>query len=168
MTRDYTRDELLHQAEAARTLVAELASDDDNLLHDMVEGETGLFEAVERALDEITQCEVVVKGCADMVAKLGERSSSAKARIERLRSLIDQAFQIAEIKSHKFPTATITQKATPPKVVVSDESQIPSRFFKVPPPKLDNSAVLLALKDGEDIPGASLSNGGTTIQIRRT
>jgi len=58
-------------------------------------------------------------------------------------------------------------KAVPQKLIVTDESQIPTRFFKPQPPKLDRKELLDALKIGETVPGADMSNGGTTIQIRR-
>lgn len=166
MARDFTREEIERQAIAAKSLIAEISSDDDELNHDMVEGETNLFEAIERALEEIQECEVIIAGVADMAKRLSDRKTRATKRAERLRGLIDQAFQMAELKSHVFPCATITTKAVPPKVIVSEESEIPSEFFKPQPPKLDMAALKDALKSGP-VAGASLSNGGTTIQIRR-
>lgn len=164
--KDFTAERLSKNAAAAAELVKALATDDEVLAHDMVEGETGFFEAVERALDEIAECEIQAAGIADMKKRLTDRETRVKNRKEKLRGLIDQAFQMADVKSHKFPCATITTKAVPPQLVVEDESAIPSRFYKPQPPKLDKAA----LKDAasvEPIPGVRLSNGGTTIQIRR-
>lgn len=155
------------QAVAAAELVRALQDDDEQLIHDTVEGETDFFEAVERALDEIADCEIVQAGCAEMGKKISDRATRAKKRAERLRGLIDQAFQMAEVKSHQFPTATITIKAIPPKLIVADEASIPSDFFEPQPPKLDKKALLNALKSGRRIEGAELSNGGRAIQIRR-
>lgn len=165
--RDLTREQLQKNAIAAKSLIAELASDDDDLNHDMIEGETGLFEAVQVALDEIGECEIIAAGCDDQIGKLRQRKDRADKRATRLRGLIDQAFQMAEVKAHTFPTATITTKRTPPKLIISDEAAIPSRFFEPQPPKLNKKALLDAIKAGEAIQGASKSNGGTTIQIRK-
>lgn len=167
MAYDETRSALNRQSMAARALIEELAGDDAELAHDIVEGETDLFEAVERALAEIDECDILVEGLSAHIKKLNDRLSRVKKRAENVRGMIDQAFQMAEVQSHKFSTATITTKRIPPKPVVSDESLIPSRFFAPQPPKLDMKALGQAVKDGEDVPGASMSNGGTTIQIRR-
>lgn len=152
---------------AARGVLQELKGDDAELNHDMIEGETDLFEAIQSALDEIAECEIVKAGCDAMIEKMKTRIERANRRSGRLRGAIDQAFQIAEVKSHKFPTATITTKAIPRKPIIQDESAIPSKFFEPQPPKLDKKALNDAAKGGEDIPGVTMSNGGTTIQIRR-
>lgn len=159
---------LSRQAVAAAELLRSLADDGSDLdfTHDVVEGETGLFEAVQLALNEIDEGEVVMAGCAAMVKTLQDRMDRTKRRSEKLRGLIDQAFQMANVKSHKFPTATISQKAVPSKLIVLDESAIPSEFFKPQPPKLDMAALKAAAKDRR-VEGAEMSNGGTTIQIRR-
>lgn len=164
--RDFTREEIERHAVAASSLVRELAGGDDDLAHDLVEGETDLFEAIERALDEITECEIMQAGISDAVKKLNDRKGRAKKRADRLRGLIDQAFQMAEVKSHTFPSATITTKNVPPKLMVTDESAIPSIFFVPQPLKLDLDALKKAAVAGK-ISGAEMSNGGTTIQIRR-
>lgn len=161
---------LNRQAFAAAELLAALGDDaqDDDLAHDMIEGETDFFEAVERVLSEIDECEILTAGIKDMQKRLSDRLARVSGRADRLRGLIDQAFQMAEIKSHKFASATISTKAVPRKLIVTDESQIPARFYKPQPPKLDRKALLDAIKAGEAVPGADMSNGGTTIQIRRT
>lgn len=167
MSYDATRGDLNKQGMAARMLVDELAGDDAELAHDLVEGETDFFEAVERALSEIDECDIMAEGLAAHIKKLNDRLARVKKRAENVRGMIDQAFQMAEVQSHKFSTATISTKSIPPKLIVSDESEIPSRFFEPQPPKLDKKALGDAVKSGEAVPGAVMSNGGTTIQIRR-
>lgn len=164
--RDFTREQINKNAIAAAGLIASLASDDDVLNHDMVEGETDLFEAVERALDEIRECQTLEAGIAATEKQLSDRKDRLKKRADRLRGLIDQAFQMAEVKSHTFPCETVTTKRTPPKLIITDESQIPSKFFTPQPPKLDRKALIDAAKT-ETVKGAEMSNGGSTIQIRR-
>lgn len=164
--KDFTRENLKRQAVAAKGLIEALQSEDEQLNADMIEGETDFFEAVERALNEIQECEILQAGVADMVKRLTDRASRAKSRADRLRGLIDQAFQMAELKSHVFPCATITTKRIPPKLIVTDEASIPAEFFIPQPPKLDKKALTEAAKI-RPVPGAQISNGGTTIQIRR-
>lgn len=172
--KDYTEADLRRQAMAAKSLFAELKDDEgeveDDLHHDTIEGETNFFEMVEVALRQIIDHGVVVDGCAAAIERLQKRQDRAKKSAERLRGAIDQAFQIAELETgHDFGIATVSPKKIPPKLIVSEESEIPSRFFVPQDPKLDRKALTDAVKalgEGESIPGATMSNGGQTVQIR--
>lgn len=169
MARDVVKDRLSREAAAAAAVLAEIATDDAVLAHDTVEGETGLFEAVEAALAEIDECDVLAEGLSAHIKKMADRKARIDQRAQRLRGAIDQAFHMADVKTHRFPTATITMKRVPEKLVLTgDESDLPAEFFVPQPPKLDKAALLQALKNSREVPGATLSNGGSTIQIRRT
>ncbi len=167
-TKDAVSMDVVKNAQAAQSLVAALATDDDDLRHDMIEGETDLFEAIEAALAEIDECDVMAEGIAAKISQFQERKSRADARAVRLRGLIEQAMAIAELSSVKLCSATLTIKAVPPKPVYVDESLIPSAYWKQPEPVLDRKKVLEDLKANVEIPGASLSNGTTSLQIRRS
>jgi hypothetical protein len=52
-------------------------------------------------------------------------------------------------------TAMLAKK--PAFLNIVDEALIPREYFVQPPPKLDNSAVKSALKDGQQVPGVSLA-----------
>lgn len=164
---DPIANKLHREAEAAKGLIAELHSDDETLRQDMTEGETSLMEAIDAALAELDDCEAIVVGCKAQSEVLMSRARKFDARRERVRTLIEQAMLIADLPSAKRPTATVTVKRTPPKPMITDESLIPARFFKAPPPVLDKTAISAAAKDGETIPGVGLDNGGVSLQIRR-
>lgn len=157
---------LSREAKVAADLMAELRSDDAELTHDMVEGETSLFEAISAAIDEIDQCEIIAAGCKAKAEEIGKRKSRAEERAARVRSLIEQAMVIAEIPTARLPTATVTVKATGPKPKVSDESLIPSEFWEPQPPKLNRIRLNEAAKRGP-VPGIEMSNGSVSLQIRR-
>jgi hypothetical protein len=114
-------------------------------------------------------------------------------RIQRFRTLIEQAMAITEQAKLRRPAATLTLRKLPPDVVVITEADIPSHFFvpqPPPPPKLDKKALKQALLAREmkvafaaslgneaeragalaaitPIPGATLDNGSLSLQIRR-
>lgn len=163
----YTEANISNQMVAAAGLIKALSSDDDDLKHDMVEGETGLFEAIGAALDEITECEINIVGLTSVISEMTERKSRNVNRKDKLKGLIHQAMSIAEIKSHQFTCQTITVKTTPVKAIITDESLIPSKYFTPQEPKLDKKALLGDLKNGK-VSGAEKSNGGSTLQIRKS
>ena len=164
------------------------------LLADTIEGETNLFEAIDIALAEIDETEVLVSGLKEKEGQFVKRRRAMEERIRRFRSLIEQAMAITELAKLRRPAATLTLRKLPPDVVVTTEADIPSEFFvpqPPPPPKLDKAALKRALElrekrfefaasleDGEErtralasvppIPGATLNNGSFSLQIRRS
>lgn len=169
--KDFTAEQLVRQGQAAQGLVAGLKADghdDADLFHDMTEGATDLFEAIERALDEMDECDIIMAGIKEKVDELTTRKNRAERRKENLRGLIEQAVAIAELPSVKLPTATISLKAVPPKTLIEDEAKIPARFWNQPDPVLDKKALNEAVKNGETIDGVGKTNGGQSLQIRRS
>jgi hypothetical protein len=188
---------LRKEAEAVRILVEGLRTlftgDDTSLLLDTIEGETDLLEAIDAAVAEIDETDVLVSGLREKEAQFSVRRRAMEERIRRLRALIEQAMTIAEQPKLRRPAATLSLKRIPPDVVVMAEAEIPSEYFipqPPPPPKLDKTALRAALTacsekletisgmiDPEEreqalkavrpIPGAMLSNGSFSLQIRR-
>ena len=148
-------------------MIASLHDDDPDLVHDMAEGSTNIMEAIDAALAEMDECEAIMAGCTAQIEVYQGRSSKFATRKIRIRTLIEQAMLIADLSTAKRPTATVTVKRTPPKPIVSDESLVPSRFYKTPPPVLDKVAINAAVAGGEVIPGITKDNGGISLQIRR-
>jgi hypothetical protein len=160
---------LKNEAEAARSLLANLRDilgDDEQAATDAVEGETNLIEAIATAVEQIAADEAHAEAMAGVVKRYQERKGRLEARAERTRAAIAVAMDTAGLKKVELPQAVLTIKALPPKAIVTDEVEIPSRFFVDQAPKLDKKALLDALKSGETIRGASLSNGASTLQIR--
>lgn len=161
------------EAEAARALMLNLndvltdSADDDALREDTIEGQTDLKELISEAIDMAEDMEDM----SDVIAKRIEALKARKARMENkaemIRAAVASALGAVNLRTMRLPAATLTLKATPPKVIISEESEIPSQFWKPQPPKLDKKALAEALKNGP-VAGATLSNGGTTIQIKRS
>jgi hypothetical protein len=164
---DPVADRLRREADAAKGLIASLHDDDPDLVHDMAEGSTGIMEAIDAALAEMDECEAIIAGCKAQCEVYEARAGKFSARKAKIRSLIEQAMVVAELPTAKRPTATVTVKRTPPKPIISDESLVPSRFYKSPPPVLDKAAINAAIAAGEIIPGVTKDNGGISLQIRR-
>lgn len=158
---------LSREAEAARDLLAQLASDDETLCQDMVEGETGLLEALTAAVAALDDAEAQIAGCKDREDVFKVRRAAAERRRDRIRALIEQAILRADMQGVRLPVATLTVQATKPAPIYDDEAAIPARFWKAGIPTLDKAAIKDALKSGETIPGVSLTNGGVTLHIRR-
>lgn len=163
-------------AEVIREQVRTLAGDDPDFIRDAIEGETNLREMIAAMVAADGEDAAVIDGLTAYEKALGERKERIKHRVEMRRALIASALEIAELPKLETATGTVSRKALAPKAVILNEADIPPRFFVVPPPKLDKAALTKALKeraeagpdsDLPEIPGATLSNGSQTIQIRR-
>lgn len=157
------------EAQAARALresLAALIENDEGLALDMIEGETSLVECVDALLEANTQDAVIVAGAEKVVADLEARAKRVEDRIRMRRGLIEQAMVIAEIKKLERPAATLSLTNRPASLIVSDEAAIPSRFWVAADPKLDRKALGAALKDGEAVTGATLSNAAPSLTVR--
>jgi hypothetical protein len=156
------------EAEAARTLmlnVKDVIGDDEGAIADAIEGETSLREAIADVLERIADLETHEEAIAMRLNALKERKSRFSAQAGRMRTALAVAMATAGLRKLELPEATVSLRAAPPSVVMTEEADIPSTFWKPQPPKLDKTALLMALKSGP-VPGASLSNGGETISIR--
>lgn len=94
-------------AQALRESMASLRLDEDTV-RDTVEGETNLHEAIIAALLEITEFEALRDGVESVITKLAARKESFDNRIALLRSAIEQAMVIGEMKSFKSSLATLS------------------------------------------------------------
>jgi len=99
-------------------------------------------------------------------AAMNARADRFAQRAERARALLEQALTIADLKKVERPAATLSLSNRAPRLIVMDESAIPSRFWEAPPPRLNKRGVAEALKAGEPVPGVSLSNAAPTLTMR--
>ena len=141
-------------------------TDDEEAIRDTIEGESNLSSLVQALLVSMDEDVLMADGLKVHIANLSERKRRFEDRIDTKKALIEQAMAVAEIQSIETFVATASFRATPATVVVADEAAIPSDYWTQNAPSLDKAKLLAALKAGA-VPGAELSNGGRTIQIRR-
>lgn len=139
---------------------------DPTLLLDTIEGETNLAEACAFVLEQTHEDEILIEGLDAKIKELQVRKGRMEKSVETRRNVILMAMDKAGLHTIRSPLGTMTARPTPPKATITDEALIPARFWKPSDPKLDRAAVAGALKAGEAVPGAVLSNGGLTLSVR--
>jgi hypothetical protein len=153
-------------AERLREKLVATYGDDAELIKDMIEGETGLHEAISRAALELAAVEGEKEGINIAMAKLKERLTRYANRATAIREAIFSAMETAELRSLKTPAATLSIRASPPSAEITDPALLPPVYLKQPPPTPDKTAIRDALKAGEAIPGAPLSNQPDALSVR--
>lgn len=176
MTAPAIEHSMRRHTEAAKALLVDLrnqgADDDAELVADTIEGETNLMEAIEEAIAELDECDVLVTGLKSKEAEFEARRKSVEKRAERIRALIEQAMLQTDQKSMKLPTATLSLSQRAPGLIVTDEADIPAKYWVEQPrpaPKLDKKALTADLREenAAPIPGATLDNGSFSLTVRR-
>lgn len=187
---------LHRQIEAAKLLrsqMADIAATDPEFMRDMIEGETSLHEELCALTASVRDDEAMIDGISRLISIYQERRARIEKRLNLKRAMIALGMSEGDLKKLETPAGTVTRKAIPPACIITEEADIPTRFWTLSAPRLDKKALSEALKlraaalqsvakieDPEEraaaqrraeeanpsIPGATLSNGGETIQIR--
>lgn len=139
--------------------------EDPQALADTLEGISDLKDVAARficdALDDDALAEALnarIDAMTERRRRLSERAAKRKAIALSLMSGVD-------MPRLDHPEFTASVRMSPPKVMVTDENAIPDAFVRIT--RAPNKTALRdALERGEDIPGASLSNGSQTLQVR--
>lgn len=119
---------LHRQTEAAKSLLSSLrdqgVDDDAELVADAIEGETNLIEAIEAAIAQLDECDVLITGLKAKEEEFETRRKSIERRAERVRALIEQAMLATDQTSLKLPTATLSLTKRAPGLIVNSEAEI--------------------------------------------
>lgn len=157
------------EADAARSLllsIRDVVDGDEEATSDAVEGETDLFEAVQRALERLAELNAYTEGLKLHLSAMKARADRFDTQADKIRAALANALDAAGLKKIERDIGTVSLRTSPPKVVVVSEADVPSAYWKEPPPVLDKKAILDALKAKQDVPGATLSNQSPSVQIR--
>jgi hypothetical protein len=139
---------------------------DDVTLSDTLEGISDLADqlgaVVRSALDDECLADALKARLADMRERLGRW----QRRAERKRALVAEVMRDAGLPRLVTPEFTASVRPVPPGLVVTDESAIPPAYWVPQPAKLNRQELIGRLKAGTPVPGAGLSNGGSTLAVR--
>ena len=137
----------------------------------LLESEETTEEQIEIVFGALVEKDCRIAGFRqDLLGQIGAfkneemRIAAARKRMESLVSQLEGYIQTSmerlDIPEIKAGTFTIKLAVNPPAVQVEDESLIPSRFFQVTTTTtLNKNAVKEAIKAGEEVPGAKLTQG---------
>jgi phage host-nuclease inhibitor protein Gam len=140
--------------------------DDADLRLDMIEGETDAMEVATRLVRTIRQSETTVDAIKAEIDMLKARSSRYATRKDRARAVLEGLMDAMGTVKLSLTVATITMSEGREKAIISDENMLPDAYMRIKK-EPDKTAILDALKAGQAVPGAVLSNGGRTLTVRQ-
>ena len=149
MNRD-PRIALSQELEAKQTLLDQLralAVEDPDFLTDLIEGETNLLELIAALDASILDDETLVDGAKAALDKLQARKRAAE-NCSALKSRL-LAHSRSFSRPLRTPTATLTIADASLKAIAVAPEEIPARWWKLQPPKLDQDGLTKAIRARE-------------------
>ena len=147
-------------------LLADCPTLDEQTLADTLEGITDLHEMIAAIIRSALVDEALVSGLRLRLDDMKERLSRLEIRGAKKRQLAFEAMSEAGLKKLEQADFTASLRAGSPSLVIAAEDEIPQDYWVPQPPKLARQALLNALKQGNEIPGAVLSNAKPSLSVR--
>lgn len=177
------------ETEHARRLLQDMQKllaendNDDQFQSDLIEGETGLVEALDQVLLQLGSDLMAVEAINDHIDGLKNRQARIKERTEKIKTMIANAYELTGMtKPLHCPLATVSLRKVPDKLEIVDEEGIPDHLWFQPPLPdkcVDKKKLKEALReeqsileDGqpldiqEAVPGAMLVLQDKTLALR--
>ena len=100
------------------------------------------------------------------IARLHKKKRAAENLRTRLMEYVKSCMETADVQKIELPTVTIRIQKNPASVEVVDETKLPASYIRIKQvTEVDKKAILSALKNGDDIPGARLIDNKTQLRI---
>jgi hypothetical protein len=147
-------------------LVEEFPDADDETIRDTLEGLTTVHELIAEVIRSALTDEALLTGLRSRLQDMKERLSRLETRAVKKRDLALEAMSEAGLRKIEQPDFTASTRAGSPSLVVLAEDQLPQTYWVPQPPRLDRQALLGDLKQGDEIPGAQLSNPKPVLSVR--
>jgi predicted DNA-binding protein len=150
----------------AEELRVRFADIDDETLQDTLEGLSELPELLKVIVRSSLLDEAFAVGLKGRLVEMKDRLDRLAERSSRKRELVCQSMirsGLAKLMAEDF---AVSVRQGLPKLEVLDEAKISDPFLIPQPPRLDRAGLLLALKRGAVVEGASLIEGQPHLHVR--
>lgn len=156
------------QIEAATVaqIVETFKGEEDETIRALIADATCFEEMLQIALNELCDTQSIIEAISIRQKALQERKSRIQAREDRMREFIAELLNRANVRKVELGEATLSLGNAPQSVRITDEAALAPQFIRTKT-EPDRTAIKDALKRGEAVAGAELSNGGEILTIRR-
>lgn len=144
----------------------DLCGDDEQAFLDTLEGESDVNAAASRVVRWMLEQDAHANACKELAAVYVARASMFANRHDKAKGALLDLLNELGVKSMPLPEASLTAKATPPKLIGDvDAATLPDNLRRTSY-AADKAAIKAELEAGREVAGFSLSNGGQSLQVR--
>jgi len=140
--------------------------DDEELRQLAIESETDLREFMIGIVKRMVDAENMADVQATELKNLKERRDRYVHRHEAMRELAFGIMQDADVQKLELPQRTLSIRLGTPKVIITDEHAIPDSYCRIKR-EPDKPIIKEHLKQGINVPGASLSNAQPVLMVTK-
>ena len=162
----YTLAAEFHALELA---LAEL-EDDPQALADTLEGcRAPLEQKVVNIVKYTRNIETLAEQIKAEEKRMTDRRKGLENKAARIREYVKGCMEYAQVLEVSCPFFRVAVRRNPPSVIIEDAEQLPLDYVVLPPipaPMPDKRKIGEALRRGETVPGASLDESKTRLEIR--
>ena len=144
-------------------LISQTLEDDDPDKKEMMDIEGDYTDLINWALVKRAENIAQANAAKELIDRFAARKRSFENKADSMKDIIQSIMDAANESKFKSECGTVSIRSIKPKPIVTDEMLIPNRFFKR---TVDKTAINKAIKDGEEVLGVSMDNGGTSLTIR--
>jgi hypothetical protein len=141
-------------------------ADDEQLRHDMIEGETEAFTLLSVLLRRHGSTKALAAGTKEYAADISERAARLSRRTDAYRTLIKRLMEHAKLRKKELPEGTISIGKGRDSLVIADDAAVPEWFCIIPPPIPDKARIKRMIEDGIDVEWAAIVTGDDVLTIR--
>lgn len=154
------------QASIAAEIANALGGEDDETIRDAILAGCCYEEIMQLALAELAERECMAEAIAIRQKELAERKARMVAGADKMREIMADLMNRANVRKVELPEGTLSLGNAQQSLRITDDTALPDKFMRIKK-EPDKAAIKDALKNGETIAGAELSNGGQQLTIRR-
>ncbi len=141
-------------------------ADDERLMADMLEGESGdALEVLHRMVRASLHAKSMAEAAKQRAADITARAARYAKREGDLRGGVFAAMEALGMRKLEAPDFTASVSAGAASVVITDEDQLPDAFVRITRSP-DKAAIGAAIKVGDTVSGAEISNGLPRLTVR--
>lgn len=100
------------------------------------------------------------------IKRLQTMKKSKDNTIDRMKNTIKDAMILHGVEKLQGDIISLSIRKSPDAVIVEDDAKIPDEYKVDQPKKIDKKSISNALKQGIEVPGASLKIDGKSLTIR--
>lgn len=139
--------------------------EDAELMADMLEGETSLYEILSKCLDVRQEAEVMQEAIKARASDMNARAARYGAKSDTMKRIMLSLMEAAGQRKIELVEATLSINKGRAKVEVYDIDALPQGTYKTER-VADKKAILAQIDAGEVIPGAEKITGDDSLTVR--